>query len=224
MSFLSRRSRKLWPGILIFCLMTALSPAYGEEAFFQKGAASWYGILHHGKATATGERFDMYAMTVAHRSIPLGTLVKVRHMGNGKSAVVRINDRGPYLGNRVVDLSFAAAECLGITGVSEVSVEVVGDREGRPLDRTQSFFVLLKDGPISSSSVERQIGRLVYLGVRDAASRLYIKNGAMAMGPYASFEESQEALARVATTHPGARIMLEASSSMFPASLFLARS
>lgn len=223
MTLSSCRSRALWLGILLFCLMFPLISAYGQDAFFQKGTASWYGPWHHGKSTAAGEQFDMFAMTAAHKSIPLGTLVKVQHMGNGKSAIVRINDRGPYLRNRIIDLSYAAADSLGITGVSEVSVKVVGDRQGLPLDRAQSFFVRLKDGPISASSVERQIDRLIYLGVYDAVSRLYVKDGAMAMGPYASFEDSQEALVRVATTHPGARIMLEAPSSMFPAILFTAQ-
>ena len=165
----------------------------------------------------------MFAMTAAHRSIPLGTLVKVQRKSTGKSVIVRINDRGPYIKNRIIDLSYAAADSLGITGVSEVTLEVVGDKDGRPLDSTQSFFVRLNDGPLSISSMEQQIDRLIRLGLYDAVSLLHVQDGMMAIGPYASFEESQDALVRVATTHPGASIMLASKDSMAPAIVFTAQ-
>ena len=107
-------------GAWLLCLFLALPSAYGQDASFQSGVASWYGPWHHGKSTATGEAFDMFAMTAAHRTLPLGTLVKVEHKATGKSVIVRINDRGPYSKNRIIDLSYAAADSLGLseTGVS----------------------------------------------------------------------------------------------------------
>ena len=80
----------------------------------QGGGASYYGRKFHGRRTASGERFDMHAMTAAHRTLPFGTLVQVTNPRNGKSVTVRINDRGPFHGNRVIDVSRAAAEQLGL--------------------------------------------------------------------------------------------------------------
>lgn len=93
--------------------------------FKQSGLASWYGRQFHGKKTASGERFDMHAMTAAHRSLPMNCYVKVTNKDNGKSVVVRINDRGPFHGNRVLDLSYGAAKAIGITqsGTGNVIIE-----------------------------------------------------------------------------------------------------
>ncbi len=95
--------------------------------FSQTGTASWYGRQFHGRKTASGETFDMNAMTAAHRSLPLNCYIRVTNKNNGKSVVVKVNDRGPFHGNRVVDLSYGAAKQLGITnaGVAKVSIERV---------------------------------------------------------------------------------------------------
>ena len=215
----SYRSLMAFVGTWLFCLLLALPSAYGQDASFQSGVASWYGPWHHGKSTATGEAFDMFAMTAAHRTLPLGTLVKVEHKDSGKSVIVRINDRGPYSKNRIIDLSYAAADSLGLSerGVSRVSIEIVGDRDGHPLLRSQAFFVKLAETQVSSDAVAQQLRRLICLGLYDAASLLHTCDGVMAIGPYASFQESQDALVRVATTHPGASIMLAEKNSMAPA-------
>lgn len=93
--------------------------------FTQNGMASWYGRQFHGRKTASGEKFDMYAMTAAHRSLPLNCYIRVTNKDNGKSVVVKVNDRGPFHGNRVLDLSYGAANKLGITssGTGNVSIE-----------------------------------------------------------------------------------------------------
>ena len=95
--------------------------------FKQTGLASWYGRKFHGRKTASGDTFDMNALTAAHRSLPLNCYVKVTNKTNGKSVVVKVNDRGPFHGNRVMDLSYGAAKQLGITnkGVGNVSIERV---------------------------------------------------------------------------------------------------
>lgn len=91
------------------------------------GAASWYGPKFHGRLTASGEPFDMHQLTAAHRTLPFGTRVRVTHVANDRSVVVRINDRGPFHGKRVIDLSRKAAEVIGLVqrGVGKVKVEVL---------------------------------------------------------------------------------------------------
>ena len=94
----------------------------------QTGLASWYGAQHHGKKTASGAIFDQAALTAAHRSLPFGTQVKVTNLANGRSVEVEINDRGPYAGNRIIDLSQAAAKAIGMieTGTANVRIESPG--------------------------------------------------------------------------------------------------
>ncbi|TDF62019.1 septal ring lytic transglycosylase RlpA family protein [Cupriavidus sp. L7L] len=99
--------------------------------FEQRGVASWYGKGFHGRKTANGERFDMRAMTAAHPSLPLDSWVLVRNLRNDKVAVLRINDRGPYHGNRVLDVSYGAARRLGFVERGAVNVEI------RRLTRTE---------------------------------------------------------------------------------------
>ena len=95
--------------------------------FSQTGMASWYGRQFHGRKTASGETFDMNALTAAHRSLPLNCYIRVTNNNNGKSVVVKVNDRGPFHGNRVLDLSYGAAKQLGMTnaGTAKVSIERV---------------------------------------------------------------------------------------------------
>ena len=99
------------------------------RASVQTGKASWYGDAHHGKKTASGEAYDMAELTAAHRSLPLGTRVRVVNLENGRSVVVRVNDRGPFARGRIIDLSRAAARELGHldTGVFTVRIEVLED-------------------------------------------------------------------------------------------------
>jgi rare lipoprotein A len=91
------------------------------------GSASWYGGKFHGRKTANGERYNQNALTAAHKSLPFGTKVRVTNAANGKSVIVRINDRGPYSGKRVIDLSRAAASAVGMVqrGVARVTVDVL---------------------------------------------------------------------------------------------------
>ena len=98
-----------------------LKSAYG---FVEEGVASWYGPGFHGKTTANGERYNQYAMTAAHKLLPLGTRVRVTHLGNGRSIVVRVNDRGPFIGDRVIDLSRAAATRLYMIGPGTARVRI----------------------------------------------------------------------------------------------------
>jgi rare lipoprotein A len=96
----------------------------GDGREIERGMASWYGEQFQGRRTASGERFDMNAFTAAHKTLPFGTRVRVRHASTGKEVVVRINDRGPFTKGRVIDLSRAAAVSIGLiqTGVGPVVV------------------------------------------------------------------------------------------------------
>jgi len=91
----------------------------------ETGIASWYGGRFHGRKTASGEAFDMNALTAAHRKLPFGSWVRVRNLVNGRSVDVRINDRGPYIKQRVIDLSRAAAQALGVGGTRQVEITLL---------------------------------------------------------------------------------------------------
>ena len=119
--------------LLLAGLGACFSSSGGESrtgtrvAYSEVGIASWYGKSFHGRRTASGERYDMHAMTAAHRSLAFGTRVRVVNLKNGKSVVVRINDRGPFVKGRIVDLSRRAADQLAFLqdGVTKVRVEVL---------------------------------------------------------------------------------------------------
>jgi len=102
-------------------------PTKKIESFSQTGKASWYGPGFHGKKTSSGERFDMNTLSAAHRTLPIPSYARVTNLSNGKSVIVRINDRGPFHGNRVMDVSKAAAKELGFihTGTANVKVEQI---------------------------------------------------------------------------------------------------
>ena len=102
----------------------AYTPLQGDPPLLQRGLASWYGRQFHGRGTATGEIYNMYAMTAAHKTMPLPSYARVRNPANGREVVVRVNDRGPFHSDRVIDLSYTAALRLGLLGgVATVEVE-----------------------------------------------------------------------------------------------------
>ncbi len=102
-----------------------------DRSYDRTGMASWYGREFHGKPTATGRRFDMYEMTAAHPTLPTGTLVRVTNLGNGRSVIVVIADRGPFSGKRIIDLSYAAAKHLGFVQQGTARVRVTLHRTAR---------------------------------------------------------------------------------------------
>jgi len=106
----------------------SVSPAPAERRHVETGQGSWYGKAHQGALTPSGERFDMNALTAAHRTLPFGTIVRVTHLKTGKSVNVRINDRGPFSKGRIIDLSYEAARRLGIVdrGTARVELTVIG--------------------------------------------------------------------------------------------------
>lgn len=144
-----------------------LRSAAQHVRFVEDGLASWYGKDFHGKYTSNGEIYDMYAMTAAHKTLPLGISVKVTNQANGRETVVRLNDRGPFVKGRIIDLSYSAANELGVIGpgTAPVRIEALGyqekDAAGRIVYREPTSYV------VDSYSV--QVGAFT---VQDNARRL----------------------------------------------------
>ncbi|MFQ5581719.1 MAG: septal ring lytic transglycosylase RlpA family protein [Mariprofundaceae bacterium] len=110
-------------------------PLSSASAYDRTGIASWYGRDFHGKKTANGERYDMHALSAAHKTLPLPTLMRVTNLENGRSVIVRVNDRGPFVKNRLIDLSYAAARSLGYVdkGTARVRVQALASRPAQTI-------------------------------------------------------------------------------------------
>ena len=126
------------------------------RGYRERGVASWYGTKFHGRSTSSGEPYDMYAMTAAHKTLPLPTYVRVTHLGTGKTIVVRVNDRGPFVGERIIDLSYAAAVKLGmhVDGTALVEVEALLPGQAPKGSAT----VAATDGPADPRRIWLQAG------------------------------------------------------------------
>jgi len=118
---MTRASRALIASALIGFAGLGSGEALGADQAL-RGKAFWYGAAHHGRRTASGETFNRNALTAAHRSLPFGTRLRVTNAHTGRSVVVRVNDRGPFGGGRVIDISHAAARTIGLSGVGEVAL------------------------------------------------------------------------------------------------------
>ena len=122
------------------------TPMTKVSNFSQTGNASWYGSQFHGRKTSSGERYNMNALTAAHKTLPIPSYVRVTNTKNGKSVIVRVNDRGPFHGNRVIDVSKAAAQQLGFInqGTAHVKVEQIVPGQSAQAYNGQDIFVDLK--------------------------------------------------------------------------------
>ncbi len=161
---------------------TVLPTAAGYQ---ERGVASWYGQKFHGRLTSSREVYDMYEMTAAHKTLPLPTYVRVRNLSNGRSIVVRVNDRGPFLHNRIIDLSYAAALRLDMVkdGTSLVEVTAItfeepsGDRPVRevtaaaPQANAEPIAEPVADQPIRNVHGERLFVQVGAFGERNIAER-----------------------------------------------------
>lgn len=128
------------------------------EGFREKGLASWYGEPFHGRKTANGEIYDMNKISAAHKTLPLNTWVEVKNLDNGRKLLVRINDRGPFVRGRIIDLSRAAAEKMGMlkSGVAEVSLRAVSAPNAHQLAQTNKLSSLTE--PAISAGREESLG------------------------------------------------------------------
>jgi rare lipoprotein A len=116
-------------------------PIPSADGFSQEGIASWYGKKFHGRKTSNGETYDMYAMTAAHKTLPMNVHLKVTNLNNGKSTEVRVNDRGPFVRSRIIDLSYTAAKELGVVGpgTAPVRIEALGYRDNAQTDAAPRY-------------------------------------------------------------------------------------
>lgn len=171
-----------------------VNSAYNDREIWQKrareseiftGKASWYGRDFHNKATASGIDYDMYTFTAAHRTLPIGTVVKVTEQRNGKSVMVCVTDRGPYSRNRIIDLSFAAARKLDLEnrGVGNVKLEIVSDEHGAPLQPNKAYFIHYASD-----------------------------NGRKKVGPYTAYADAAAMHEALRQAHPEAEVVLENSA------------
>lgn len=119
-----------WPAVALLAGCTTMPPHQPLPAptspigFTEEGIASWYGPGFHGKRTANGERYDMYQLTAAHKTLPFGSIVRVERLDGAQSVIVRINDRGPFIPGRIIDLSYGAARALGIISSGTTGVRL----------------------------------------------------------------------------------------------------
>jgi rare lipoprotein A len=142
----------------------------------ETGEASWYGRKFHGRNTSNGDVYDMYGMTAAHKTLPLPTYLQVRNLANGHEVVVRVNDRGPFLGGRILDLSYMAAQKLGVvaTGTAKVRIEVIDGPvpakapvQSIALDRPEAVFFLQAGSFRLATNAHRLKADLAGAGVTD---------------------------------------------------------
>ena len=140
----------------------------------ERGVASWYGEKFHGRLTSSGEPYDMYVMTAAHKTLPFNTVVNVRNLDNGRDIRVRINDRGPFVRKRVIDLSYGAAKQIGLVGPGTARVELIA--LGAVTDANQSVSVKRTYAPVdyNSGKFTFQVGAF---RDRGNAERLKLKLG-----------------------------------------------
>ncbi len=129
-------------------------PLAEAQGYQELGLASWYGTEFHGQQTASGEIYDMYRPTAAHRTLPLPSLARITHLGSGRSIVVRINDRGPFIDTdeRIIDLSYKAAEELGIVDTGVAPVEVVGLKGPKVLQSSEATLTSCNGGQAVSDA------------------------------------------------------------------------
>lgn len=160
--------------------------------FVERGMASWYGPGFHGNKTANGERYDMYALTAAHRTLPLGSVAVVHSLTSGRHVTIRINDRGPFAKGRILDLSLAGAQALGMTsnGTDQVELRVVGydpRPEGMGVLRVQvGSFADLQNARDLLARLQRDYGegRIVQIDLSEGR-RYRVQIGRFSMEPEA---------------------------------------
>jgi rare lipoprotein A len=186
---------------------TALGNTYVPQTtpgkYRKEGQASWYGRRFHGKKTASGEKYDMYAMTAAHPTLPIPSYARVTALSSGKSVVVRINDRGPFHSKRIIDLSYAAAHKLGYIsqGSTRVRVESIDPDTYAAPDNASGQGVYLQVGAFSRpENAEQLLDRLARELELDAARTRVVREGALhrvQVGPYHSDDAALADRARV---------------------------
>jgi rare lipoprotein A len=153
-------------------------PVPSAEGYRETGIASWYGKKFHGRKTSNGERYDMYAETAAHKTLPMGTILVVRNLENNKKTVVRINDRGPFVKGRIIDLSHTAANKIGLiqNGTARVSITALGEAEPAQQKDTTTP-IKLKHQDFQTGKFYIQVGAFEHLDNARNLARTFAGHG-----------------------------------------------
>ena len=158
--------------MILFLLLSAAFPLTADQLFKSSATASYYADKFHGRKTSSGEIFNMYSLTAAHKTLPFNTIVKVTNLRNGKSVNVRINDRGPFVPGREIDLSKAAAVKLGMigTGTATVSLEIISNS-------TVPSYTWKAPSDVEELRWDIQVGAYAEKGNADAMAHRLVKAG-----------------------------------------------
>jgi len=211
----------MWRGVVGFGFLAVVlagcgarrsseAPAMGRGGV-QTGIASWYGPGFHGEATSSGEIYDQNQLTAAHRTLPLGTRVEVTNLDNGRSIEVKVNDRGPFVGDRVIDLSYAAAQAINMVGpgTAPVRIQVLGGARG-PMP---SVSYAVQAGSFTDEANARKLQRSleqyverVYVVETEKDGRSYYR---VRIGPYRRRDDAIVAAGRVTSLGISGLIMEE---------------
>ena len=187
-------------------------PLLSAHGFREEGIASWYGPGFHGEKTANGERYDMHGMTAAHKLLPFGTELKVTNKSNGRSIVVRVNDRGPFVADRVIDLTKTGAERIGMLGkgTAPVVLESIGTVPGLEDGNLKGRFYVQVGAFANKSNADRLVGELSRGG---KGGRTYYAEQVgfwrVQAGPYASLNEAESAATGMQREYPGNFVVAE---------------
>jgi len=190
-------------------------PLAAAHGFHEEGRASWYGPGFHGHSTTCGERYDMHAMTAAHKILPMNTMVRVTNLDNGRNVTVRINDRGPFVSGRVIDLSLAAARGLGMTGngTARVRLGSVGDIPGMQDGLLPGPFYVQVGAFAVRGNADRLSASMMGRGYRDTRLQEGDQTGALLWrvqaGRFATLAEAQGVQERLRAEFPDAFVIAQ---------------
>ncbi len=180
--------------------------------FKQQGVGSWYGRKFHGRRTSSGEPYDMYKMTAAHTTLPLPTYVQVTNLENGKTVVVKVNDRGPFHDDRIIDLSYTAASKLGYVNKGTARVELLALTPGVPkLGGKEGYLVQIgafssnPNSQLLAKKLETELGKRIEISAIQRNTKLLYR---LRLGPFLSKQEAQQWLDKILQKgYPNARLV-----------------
>ena len=187
------------------------------QGYTQSGKASWYGKKFHGRKTSNQETFDMYKLTAAHKTLPLPSYVEVTNLKNDKKVVVKVNDRGPFVGDRIIDLSYAAAKALDFVheGIADVHIRVVNSPKDLVQKPIKQGLTYLQLGAFSDKNAAYNLAKKAseLLGIETFVTILSTRNGALhrvRIGPVASESKVNSLINKIAANGiPDAKVITE---------------
>jgi len=185
-------------------------PIDSADGYWERGQASWYGKKFHGRKTSNGETYNMYDMTAAHKTLPMNTMLLVRNLENGRETVVRVNDRGPFIRGRIIDLSYTAASKINLVkqGVARVEIIAMGEAPGS-VKKGGKKPGRLKHQDFNQGDFYIQVGSFLNQQNAERIARLFMKSGIrVVIHPY------------ITSGHTYYRVQVFAGTALQPARIF----